>query len=296
MAKSTSHYLVVGADSMVGAALITRLRQSGASVTGTTRRRDKVGSDCFFLDLSREPHLWQPPRHVDAAFLCAGITGIQTCKQKPVESRRINVEGISQIANNLHNAGAFVIYLSTNQVFDGSKPFRSPQDSRNPVTEYGRQKAEAERRLLADGTAGAIVRLTKVLGPANSLFSAWAHSLQGGQSIQPYSDMTFAPVPLSCVVSVLKLIGARRLNGIFHISGEKDITYEMAARIGAQAMGVEMSLVKPVKYPRDDAQLEPVPAHTTLNVDALKSAIGIVPPNVQWAVETAFLRPHLLDP
>jgi dTDP-4-dehydrorhamnose reductase len=294
MPEAQPCYLVVGADSMVGGALIARLRQTGARVLGTTRRGENVSDKCLPLDLADDVRAWRPPQPVDVAMLCAGETRIQACKNNPTASAKVNVEGVSQLAQNLHREGTFVIYLSTNQVFDGSVPFRSPQEPTCPVTEYGRQKAEAERRLTDGGAAVVIVRFTKILGPRTPLFLTWADALRRGQSIQPYSDMTMAPVPLSSAVTVLLLVAERRLTGIFQVSGDKDISYEAAARIGAMAVGADQRLVQPVKVTQTNPDSEPVPLHTTLDTNILKSTFGVVPPGVQWTVETAFAKPHLL--
>jgi len=279
---------------MVGNALITRMRQTGLCALGTTRRRDRANEECLHLDLADELQQWRPPRPVDVAVLCAGETRIQACKNNPAQSSRVNVEGLFQIAKNLQSQGAFVIYLSTNQVFDGSVPFRSSRDPCCPVTEYGRQKAEVERRLGQAGAPCAIVRLTKILGPRTPLFATWAEALRSGQSIQPFSDMTLAPVPLSCVVSVLLLIAGRRLPGIFQVSGDRDISYEAAARVGASAMGAAPRLVKPVKTAQNVPDTEPLPVHTTLDMEVLKLTFGIVPPSVEWTIKTAFMQPELL--
>jgi dTDP-4-dehydrorhamnose reductase len=295
MPEAQPCYLVVGADSMVGGALLTRLRQTGVRVLGTTRRREQVREGCVHLDLANDIRRWRPPDSVSVAILCAGETRIQACKDNPAGSARVNVEGISQLASNLRNDRTFVIYLSTNQVFDGDIPFRSEQDPTCPVTEYGRQKAEAERRLRGAGSASAIVRFTKILGPQTALFSTWAAALRRGQTIQPFCDLTLAPVPLSCVTNVLLLITARRLTGIFHVSGNEDISYEAAARIGAEALGADPQLVQPVKVAQARADSEALPAHTTLDMGTLRSSLGLVPPGVQWTVQTAFANPQLLS-
>jgi len=279
---------------MVGAELLKRLRQAGVSVTGTTRRRERVGADIVHLDLSQEVQGWRPPGRIDVAILCAGVIGIQACEDQPLESRLVNVDAIASLARNLSQAGAFVIYLSSNQVFDGTAPFRTPADVCCPVTEYGRQKAEAEQRLLEEGSAGSILRLTKILGPTNPLFATWRKSLHQGQSIQPFSDLTFAPVPLSSVAGTVSLLAARRLGGIFHLSGERDITYEEAALMGARAIGADTNLVRPVKAPGNPPPAQTASAHATLDMNALKIATGLVPPDVQWTVETAFRNPALL--
>jgi dTDP-4-dehydrorhamnose reductase len=280
---------------MVGSALLARLREAGLSAMGTTRRPEHVNEQCLHLDLAEDLQQWRPPQPVAAAVLCAAEARVQPCKNNPAQTARINVEGISQLAKNLQAQGAFVIFLSTNHVFDGSVPFRSPRDSCCPVTEYGRQKAETERRLRQSGAAGAIVRFTKILGPRTSLFATWAEALRRGQSIQPFSDMMMAPVPLSSAVSALLLIAGRRLPGIFQVSGERDVTYEAAARAGAGAMGADPRLVMPVKAAQAGFDSEPLPLHTTLDTETLKSALGMVPPSVQWTIEAAFLNPQLLS-
>ena len=106
--------------------------------------------------------------------------------------------------------------------------------------------------------------------------------------------MTLAPVPLSSAVNILLLVAGGRLAGKFHVSGNRDISYAAAAQMGAQALGASQQLVQPVKAAQARPGIEPMPVHTTLDMNVLKSAFGIVPPDVQWTVETAFVNPVLL--
>jgi dTDP-4-dehydrorhamnose reductase len=191
---------------------------------------------------------------------------------------------------NLVAGGAFVIYLSTNQVFDGSVPHRLPDDPLSPVTEYGRQKAEAERQIRQHGDSVAVVRFTKILEPSPLLFSAWVESLKNGESIQPFSDMVLSPIPLSCAVSVLRLVADQRLPGILQVSGESDVSYAEAARLAVKLVKADPSLVKPIKASESARFIEPLPKHTTLNTDRLKSTLGIIPPGVRWTIERAFIQ------
>jgi len=280
---------------MVGAALVQRLRRSGLEVRGTARRRDAVTDTNLFLDLSAVPGSWSPPKPVDVAILCAGVTRLKACKEQPETSRRINVDGIVQIAETLREQGAFIIYLSTNQVFDGTRPLVAPSDSTSPVTEYGRQKAEAEQSLHKAGAVDAIVRLTKVMGPVNALIEGWKRDLLTRRIISPFSDMTMAPVPLSSVLSVLSMIAQERRSGTYHVSGERDITYAEAARIGAEVLGASPELVQPLLSAQADPNSEPSPMNTSLNINLLKATFGITPPEVRWTIETAFTAPQFLE-
>jgi dTDP-4-dehydrorhamnose reductase len=282
--------LIIGSDSLVGGALMAYLQKAGVPVMGTTRRREAVDKTHPYLDLAHDADAWQYPQPVDVAIICAGVTKREACRQEPARSAEVNVKGAAAIVKNLVAKGTFVIYLSSDQVFDGSVPYRLPDDPYSPVTEYGRQKAEAERQVSRWGDSTAIVRFSKILEPEPPLFIEWVKSLKQGRTIHPFADIPLAPVPLPCAISVLRLMADRRLPGILQVSGERDISYAEAARMGARLLKVNPDLVQPVKACELGRFTEPLPAHTTLNIDRLRSALGIIPPEVRWTVETAFIN------
>lgn len=282
--------LIVGSDSHVGRALMAHLQQAGERVVGTTRQRESADESTLYLNLSEDVEGWRCPWPVAVAVICAGVTKIEACRRNPTATARVNVEGISVLVKNLMAKGSFVIYLSSNQVFDGSVPHRLPDDPFSPVTEYGRQKAKAELRIGQWGDSVAIVRFTKILEPKLSLFSMWTESLKNGEIIQPFSDMVMAPIPLACAVSVLRLAADRRLSGILQVSGESDISYAEAAGIGARVLKADPNLIQPMEASKSGLFMEPVPIHTTLNIDRLKSVLGIVPPDVRWTIKMAFVN------
>jgi len=280
--------LVVGSDSLIGAALIVELRKTGQRVVGTTRRQETVDESNLHLDLSPDPAEWNCPWPVSVAVLCAGVTSIETCRRKPATTARVNVDGISALAKSLATQGAFVVYLSTNQVFDGSEAGRRADDPTSPVTEYGRQKAEAEGHISRLVGSISIVRLTKVLHPDTPLFSRWRDALDQGDPVQPFSDMYMAPVPLDLVVTVLRLVCERRLEGVLQVSGNRDVSYAEAALVGARMLGADEGLVEPVRSRDRSGGVEPNPRHTTLNTDSVESTLGIAPPDVRETIEMAF--------
>ena len=55
--KNSNAYLVVGADSLVGASLIEALRAKGHKTYGTTRRKDTVSESRLFWTLKAQRHL-----------------------------------------------------------------------------------------------------------------------------------------------------------------------------------------------------------------------------------------------
>ena len=285
--------LVVGANGFIGSALTDHLERAGERVVGTTNHASSTGTKLAYLDLLDAPSRWEIPTSAGIAAICAGVSKLGVCSEKPELSHRVNVDGVLRLAERLVEEGVFIVYLSTDKVFDGSIPHRAPDSPYSPVTEYGRQKSLAEQGLGRMGDAVAIVRLSKVLGPPLKLFPSWIRALRSGDSIHPFSDMTLAPVPLSCVLKVLELVGRHRLPGIFQVSGQEDITYAEAAVLGAKSLGLDVSLVEPIRA--SEAGLSfPVSKYTTLNTERLKSTFGFSPPDAKWTIETAFTMPHLL--
>ena len=285
--KIASDILVVGSDGLIGGALMEELRQAGERAVGTTRRRGAVDEARHYLDLSENVEQWQPPRPVSVAVICAGVTKIDLCRRDPESTARVNVEAVSVLASNLVGRGAFVIYLSTNQVFDGMIPNRLPLDPALAQTEYGRQKAEVERRLLALGNSTSIVRLTKVIGPGMPLLKGWLRALHQGEMIHPFVDMVMAPVPLSFVTAVIRQLVERRLPGIVQVSGERDVTYAQVAYHIAERTGAKRELVQPISSKEAGIPAEAAPPHTTLDTTRLRRELGLEPPDVWTTIDSA---------
>ncbi len=287
--------LVVGGDSLIGSAIADWLLASGEDVIVTTRRRTSAtdgnaGAKRLKkapLDLGAAPLEWSPPSPVEVAYLCAGVTKLDVCRSDPVRSRLVNVTGLANLAKSLIRQGIFVVYLSSGQVFDGSKPVMNPDHPGCPMTEYGRQKAAAEDILLRHANKTAVVRLTKVVGPG-MIFSKWARSLLAGETVRPFTDMVMSPIPLAFVVSALRLIGDSRRGGIWQLSGDRDVSYAQAAQWGAGVLGVDQSLIEATTSGEANVFLEANPVNTTLDTNRLQSELGIIPPPVKRVIERAF--------
>lgn len=286
--------LVIGADSMIGKALLDSSLQSKKPAIGSTRRRDDTTERRLSLDLADVSGCEDIPSPVDTAIICAGVTKLDTCRTEPLETAKINVTGVLTLAERLLKEGVYVIYLSTDKVFDGSISFPVETEPPKPVTEYGRQRALVERELGNMSGAATIVRLNKVLGPVNRLFDSWRSQLMREEVIHPFNDLFMAPVPLWFVVEALEKLVATRLSGVFHISGERDLSYATAATIGAEALNADTGLIHPVSADVAGLHPENKPSATALSCARLIEELGICPPHVSSTVTTAFHNPTAL--
>ena len=279
--KVPDQFLVIGADSAIGSNLFNLLNTIGRNVWGTTRRHKEVNERKIFLDLSNDLTDWHSPYSFSVIFVCAGITSIKQCQENPEQSSKINVSNTIQIIKKLVADGSFVVFLSTNDVFDSKKPFRKIEEVVCPITEYGKQKVEVERYLSSLGENASIIRLTKVIHPHTRLFKEWLLKLRGNEQIHPFNNKFFSPIPLSFVTKVLIQIAESKLSGISHISGDKDITYTEAAQYFAHYLKVGAHLIQPI-------QTEEPTRHTTLDSTMIAKKLNLKFPNVEQALNTMF--------
>jgi dTDP-4-dehydrorhamnose reductase len=280
--------LVVGGDGRLGRGLAEHLRRQGGAVLLTTRRRKETSGTRLYLDLSEDVSRWELPRPVDVAYLCAAVASLEACRKDPGPSRHVNVEQTAALARALAAAGAFVVLPSSTFVFDGRRPFPRPDDPVRPETEYGRQKAEAERRVLELGSRGAVVRITKVVVPEAPPFGDWVRALRAGEVIRPFADKVLSPVSLPYAAEALLRVGARRLAGVSHVSGTADITYEQAARHLARRLGTRPAQVVAGASAHSGLGPGAAPGHTALDASRVRAELGLEPADPWQTLDEVF--------
>lgn len=280
------NYLIVGGDSLLGGYLAERLKASGQMVLTTTRRPGRVSPAGIFLDLNQSLGDWQPPRQIDTAVICAAVTATDRCRRDPVGSRLVNVDQTVEVARRLAVRDVFTVFLSTNLVFDGRKPTCQPNDPICPVTEYGRQKAAAERLLLETLPSVAVVRLTKILSRSTPLIANWRRELADGRVIHPFEDMVLSPVSMDDALRVILAVAAGRKGGIWQVSADRDITYAQLANRLAEKMNVDPQLVQPIKASASGLTLEVVMPNTRLDTSRIQTEFGFEPIDAFKVIDT----------
>jgi dTDP-4-dehydrorhamnose reductase len=286
MARAEKPWLVVGGDGLIGRALVRQLAGEGRAVLASTRRRGVAGPGRPYLELAQDPSDWTPPQPVAAAFLLAAASNQLSCCTDPEISRRINVDHTVALARRLVGQGAFVVFTSTNLVFDGDAPCYPTCASPTPTSEYGRQKAEAEQRLLALGSAVAVVRLTKVLAADIPLIGGWIEALKAGKPVNAFSDLICAPMPVGYVAQALARIGGAGKGGLFHLSGADEVSYVALAQTLAARLGVDRGLVRATTSAEAGIVLQTIPKHSSLDAHAVADAFALPPPSLDAVIES----------
>ena len=279
--------LVIGGDGTLGQAMVAKVNSDAPPVWHTSRRGQNPGQHGFQLDLSDPSCQWQlPQQQFSSAVFAAGVTSIQDCEARPVETRHINVLQPLALAQKLLDQGAFVVCLSSSTVFDGASAFAKTTDATRPLCEYGRQKQELENRVLALGDCVAVIRLSKVIASNNSLLLGWRRDLLSGKAIRPYSDTAVAPVSMAFTVAVVRHVARTRSSGLHHVSAAGDLSYADLANHMAAALQVPTGLVCPASVGYGASGF--FPRYAALDCSGL-SKLGFSPPRASDAVDQFLL-------
>lgn len=272
--------LIVGGDGLLGTAARKRLIDAEADCYFTSRRLSARGSDrCLYLDMA-EGGRFEPRIAPKLVLLFAGVTGMLKCKQEPESTYAVNVTSTVALAEKFINEGAFVVFPSTNAVFDGETP--SPMEG-SPVsytTEYGRQKALAEQRLLALDPGArriAVVRLTKVVSSNMPPFASFLSNLDDHMRCEAFSDLMLSPISVPYVLDAFIEAYRRRVGGLLHLSGEAEVSYADFARRLAEAKGLDQRLVTPVYSSAKGVNVLYKPRHAMLGMNSTSERLGVNP-------------------
>jgi dTDP-4-dehydrorhamnose reductase len=274
-------FLIVGGNSEIGSATAKLVRARGATAITTTRRPDADFGEVH-LDLASPVDDFTVPAGVRCACIFVAIARLAACEADPAGSHRINVTQTVALADRLTDMGIYTLFLSTNQVFGGNRPKVPADASFAPASEYGRQKAEAERLLrarMANGAPIGILRFAKVVSPGMTLIANWNKELAAGRSIRAFHDMAMAPTPVDLAAAVIARMMEDRSSVIAQMTGPRDVTYLEVGRFLAREMGVDPRAVEPVGALESGMPPGATPRNTTLDSSYVAESYGITVPD-----------------
>jgi dTDP-4-dehydrorhamnose reductase len=146
--------------------------------------------------------------------------------------RAINVDGSANVAHAATLAGARLVHLSTDVVFDGraGRPY-GERDTPHPITRYGRSKEAAEEAVGAEHGEALIVRTSLIYGGATpSKHEVAARSAQGVF----FTNELRNPIQVGDLANALLELVELDVWGPLHVAGEDGVSRCEFARLVAQ--------------------------------------------------------------
>ena len=211
----------------------------------------------------------------------AAMTQVDACEKNPEQTSYINVRGTANIILYAEKYSSFIIYISTDFVFDGEKGNYKEDDDLKPVNWYGFTKVQAESLIETSDMPWAIVRTCLVYGNAlsgtrNNIITWVKNNLENKKNIKVVDDQIRTPTYVEDLAKGILLIAEKKATGTFHISGKDILTpYQMAIKTAA-FFNLDKNLIEKVNA---SVFTQPAkrPPRTGFNINKAKTELGFEP-------------------
>jgi dTDP-4-dehydrorhamnose reductase/4-ketoreductase len=261
----------------------------GTDVVATAGRREHtvLALDREALDVTDEAAVTArvASEAPDWVFHCAAYTAVDAAEDEPELAMRVNRDGAENVARAASAAGARMLYVSTDYVFNGEQrsPYR-PTDPTGPLSVYGRTKLAGEEAVLgadADGGSALIVRTGWLYGAAGRSFvTAILERATKGDPLSVVADQRGRPTWTRNVAEVALDLLESDASGIWHVADGGDATWLGFAREILRLRGLKA----PIRgvFSEQWGAAAPRPAYSVMNVSATEERIGR--PMMDWKV------------
>ncbi len=211
-------------------------------------RVEMSGVDFLKVDLANSSEL----KHIEQfkpnlIIHCAALTNIDVCEDDPEQAYRENVLASRNIAELANQAGAYLIHISTDAVFDGKKGNYSEADKPNPISVYGKTKLEAEREILSIHPSSSVVR-TNIYGwnkrDKFSLAEWMLSKLENNDELPAFKDIIYSPILVNDLIIQLFALYDKKFSGTIHLAGGQSCSKLDFANILADVFALDESLIK----------------------------------------------------
>jgi len=268
--------LITGAKGGIGSILAARLRQSGLSLQPAFPGPVEV------VDLGREELDITRREQLEAAFgkhrpeivlNAAGVTEVDRCESYQWEAFLVNRDGADHLGRVCARHKAFLVYLSTDLVFDGTK--RAPyteEDPPSPLSVYADTKLAGELAVMSAAPKHLILRTGWVFGqPGRHLLRALQKGLRDDEILFAHDAQVGQPTYVQDLVDALIFLLSRGLTGTYHAAGAGEATQLQVVKRALQLVERRGVQVRAIRDP-GDGRLAMRPSYSVLSCAKLERA------------------------
>ncbi|MCG5431632.1 dTDP-4-dehydrorhamnose reductase [Mycobacterium sp. MYCO198283] len=242
--------VITGAAGLVGRTLAAHARAAGREVAALSHAEWDVADPAAGFDRVRAG---------DVVVNCAAWAQVDAAEADPAGAQRVNGDGPGHVARVCAAAGAGLVQLSTDYVFDGSagRPY-DVDDEPAPISAYGRTKLAGERAALAALPDTRVVRTAWLYEgrDGGDFVAVMRRKAAGGDAVDVVADQVGSPTYVVDLVGALLQIVDETLPGpVLHAAGAGATSRYELARAVFELVGADPARVRPV-----DSSAHPRPA------------------------------------
>jgi dTDP-4-dehydrorhamnose reductase len=156
----------------------------------------------------------------DIIVNCAAFTNVDGAESAREAAYAINAEAVGQLGRLAKRCGVYVMHISTDFVFDGSKEGAYDEnDEPRPLSVYGTTKYQGEQLLAESGCRGCIIRPQWTYGEGGNNFVSKMLELGGRMdALRVVDDQVGAPTATTEVAgAICELISRDEpVEGLYH--------------------------------------------------------------------------------
>ena len=269
--------LVTGSAGLVGQQVVKDLSNSHQVFSCYNESKPEYG-DSVKMDLKNHEMISSilTEKKPDIVIHLGAMTGVDLCEKEKTSASEINTKATEIIAKECSKLNSFLVYVSTDYVFDGNLGMYKEDDVTNPLGFYGKSKLEGEKAVQNFSTNWCIARTSTPFGlhPTKKSFPMWViENLQKQKQIDVLIDQFTSPTYIPNLSRMLIEISERRITGIIHAAGASKISrYQMASMVsdklnldGTLLKQISMNKMKWVAQRPKDSSLDVSRASSILN-------------------------------
>ncbi len=283
--------LVTGASGLLGTKVCQLGICKGFEVySGYKQHRPQKGIP-LQLDLSQRNKIGKIFDKVqpEAVVHAAAMTNVDKCELEKRLSWRINVEGTQTIVKVCKKYRSFMVYVSTDYVFDGDRGMYTESDQVNPINYYGLTKLMGEESVRNIIHQACIARTSVIYGsiPATGKtnFALWLlDKLRKREKVQIVTDQTNSPTLNTNLAEMILEILERKLYGTYHLAGGSRLSRYQFAITFAKIFDLDTSLIDPCTSD-EMSWIAKRPKDSSLNVEKAMQTLESKPMVIDEAME-----------
>jgi dTDP-4-dehydrorhamnose reductase len=282
--------LITGASGLLGTKLCQiALRKNHGVYAAYSQHKPLYGTPVDFniLDLKAGQRALDKMKP-DAVVHAAALTNVDKCELEKRLAWKTNVEATENVVRLCKKRDTFLVYVSTDYVFDGEKGMYKETDMPAPINHYGLTKLKGEEAVRALDNC-CIVRGSVTYGstPATGKtnFALWLlDNLRKKEEVKIITDQWNSPtLNISMAEMIIETL-EKKINGIFHLAGATRLSrYEFAQHV-AETFNLDSEYIKPIES-KEINWVAKRPRDSSLDVRKAEQTLTIKPLEVHEALE-----------